>query len=207
MDHRVRIRPLPGQENTIYGGRNSAGFNPMQPLVETGGMIFPYTPTVQISQNVEYGKTDVVHSIGNYPYFVKNENFTVSINGVFTAQNGKEAKYLLAALHFLSANSKMRFGSSDPNRGLPPPTLLLSGYGSMIFPDIPVVIDTYTTEYPSDVDLVEVRYGNVSAAFVPAKTTISVTLIARKKPIDYLRNFNLDQFRSGELLIRNSGFR
>jgi hypothetical protein len=102
----------------------------------------------------------------------------------------------------------MRFGSSDYNRGLPPPILLLSGYGKFIFPDIPVLIKSWNVDYSDSVDNVEVSYEDGQVyAFVPVKTTINVDLLVQKKPIDYLREFNLDKFRSGELFLNNRGFR
>jgi hypothetical protein len=170
-------------------------------------MVFPYTPNIRWGNDNDYQSLGLVHVNSDYSYFIRQQQMNISISGEFTAQNSREAEYMLACIHFLSSNSKMRFGATDPGRGLPPPILLLSGYGRFVFPDIPVLIKSWNVDYSNTVDNVEVRYNDQAYAFVPTKTTISVDLLVQKRPIDYLREFNLNRFRSGELLLNNRGFR
>lgn len=233
MDHRVRIRAIPGQENIIYGSSGDSSpqntattyvptpdnpFPPkirsaptpatvMAPLRSTNGLVFPYTPQIRWGNDNDYQSLGLVHVNSDYSYFIRQNQMIINISGEFTAQNDREGKYMLAAIHFLSSNSKMRFGATDRKRGLPPPVLLLSGYGKFIFPDIPVLIRSWNIDYPNTVDNVEVEYFGTPYAFVPSKTTITVDLIVQKRPVDYLREFNLDAFRSGELFLNNKGFR
>jgi hypothetical protein len=235
IDPRVKIRPVAGQEDVIYGtSGNSTGSafvpttdqpnppkvqnspNPaivMAPLRATNGLTFPYTPQIRWGNDNDYQSLGLVHVNSDYSYFIRQNQMNIQITGEFTAQNDREARYLLAAIHFLSSNSKMRFGSKDPNRGLPPPILILSGYGKFIFPDIPVLIKSWSVDYSNTVDNVEVNYvdpttGEVEPyAYVPSKTSISVDLLVQKRPIDYLKDFNLDSFRNGDLFLQNKGFR
>ena len=212
-DIRVKIRAVPGQENLVYGISNSENSDAsipadiMAPLRVTNGMLFPYTPQIRWGNDNDYQSLGLVHANSDYSYFIRQNQMSINISGEFTAQNDREARYLLASIHFLSSNSKMRFGAKDPNRGLPPPILLLSGYGRFIFPDIPVLIKSWSIDYSNTVDNVEVRIDDIPYAYVPSKTTITVDLLVQKRPIDYLKDFNLDAFRSGELFLQNKGFR
>ena len=153
-DRRARLRAKPGQEDRIYG---IGGFpSLMRPLQETNGMIWPYTPTIAYSQAVDYQPYNLVH-VNQEPYaYSKTQTLNLSVVGNFTAQNPKEARYCLACIHYLRSVTKMNFGSNDPNRGTPPPTLLFSAWGDYIFNDLPVVVQSFTVDFPGDVDYVDV---------------------------------------------------
>jgi hypothetical protein len=72
----------------------------------------------------------------------------------FTAQNTNEANYLLAVIHFFRSVTKMFYGSSDPNRGSPPPLVFLTGLGSYQFAQHPCVVSSFTYNLPDGVDYI-----------------------------------------------------
>lgn len=165
VDKRLRLRcKSTSVQNQIYGNP-SAPDNPMKILHQTNGVFFPYTPTVTYKQNPLWQSQDLTHSIQQYYYFTATESAQISIGGRFTVQNNEEGQYLLAVWHFLRSYSKMHFGSSDPRRGLPPPILLLDGYGGYVFKDLPVIIQTWNMDFPSDVDYVRVNPGSTRSSF------------------------------------------
>ena len=158
-DWRVRIHLAPGS-NYLYnapggrvGGRDLPGPGILAPLTDTDGVIFPYTPQIETSYHAKYNNTDLTHS--NYRgYFYQGSYVdTVTIRGTFTAQDTKEAQYLLAAIHFFRSASKMFYGQ-DQQAGTPPPLVFISGLGQFQFNKHPCVITNFTYTLPNDVDYI-----------------------------------------------------
>lgn len=178
---------------TLGGGSSSPSI--LSPLAQTDGLIFPYTPTVDFGQQVDYNSYDPVHSNQELHAYQRTKAPTISVTGEFTAQNQYEASYSLAAFHFCRAVSKMAFGQSA-NPGTPPPILLLSAYGEYMLSDVPVILTGFSVSLPKDVDYVQVPN---STSYVPATFTLNISLIVQNTPSS-LRTFSLEQFRSGNAL-------
>jgi hypothetical protein len=83
----------------------------------------------------------------------------IQIRGTFTAQDTKEADYLLAVIHFFRSATKMFYGQ-DAERGTPPPVCLLNGLGQYQFSDHPVVISSFNYTLPNDVDYIRAGSPN-----------------------------------------------
>jgi hypothetical protein len=154
-DWRVRLRLAP-QATYLYKDDNN---KLLQPLAASDGVVFPYMPSIQTSYNANYDLTDLTHS--NYRgYFYKNSNIgDINITGVFTAQDTREANYLLAVIHFFRSATKMFYGQ-DPQRGAPPPLVYLSGLGEYQFNNHPCVIRSFTYSLPTDVDYIRTKPNN-----------------------------------------------
>jgi len=206
IDMRIRLRPYPKASSSIYGDSSSV----LSIIKETNGVIFPYTPTISgLSHSVNYTAIDVTHSNQEYYAYKNTETLKLTISGQFTAENYREAQYMFAAIHFLRSCTKMHFGDSDNNRGLPPPVLLLSGYGTMMFNDLPVIITNVTYDYPNTVDLVPVFWnvgGNTSGpiAWVPVIQTITVSITVQNTP-KRMRDFDWYKYSNGSLLTSKPG--
>lgn len=154
-DWRVRLRLAPSADYLYKTpGIGTAGI--MEPLRNTDGVVFPYTPRIDMAYTAEYNSYDLVHS--NYRgYFYKGSNpGEVTMNADFTAQDSTEADYLLATIHFLRSCTKMFYGQ-DKNRGTPPPLVFLSGLGDFQFNEHPCVIKQFNYNLPSDVDYIRAR--------------------------------------------------
>lgn len=170
-DWRLRIS-LADSANYFYHAQSPADRGIMSPLFgsETqNGVIFPYTPTVQVTHTASYSQQKFTHS--NYPgYFYENSEVgAISITGDFTVQNTIEGQYLLAAITFFRSCTKMWFGKSKGNLGFPPPMVFLNGYGANYLPNVPCVITSFSHTMPGDVDYVEVPMvtpGSVGAGGV-----------------------------------------
>lgn len=122
-------------------------------LGTTSGLIFPYTPKVSFQHQVEYDTTSITHTNLSYNYYKNTPPPSVSLSAKFTADNRANALHMLSAIWFLTAASKCEFGENTINPGLPPPILYLSGYDSTI-DNIPVVIKSFSYDYPSDIHYV-----------------------------------------------------
>jgi len=212
-DWRVRLSIAPRAEYLYHDEGNQI----MKVLDEkrggTGGVIWPYTPDVTMSYNANYDSKPPTHS--NYPIHTYKSSAvsTISVTGDFTAQTPQEAEYLLASLIFLRASTKMFWGKDD-NAGQPPPVLYLNGYGAYFFPNVPVVVTSYTANLPQDVDYIEAlvlngaesdsdnRKQQVADALtrIPSSVTMSVTLepvYSRAKVAD---EFTFEKFARGQLI-------
>lgn len=221
VDKRIRIRCRPGKEGEVYGPAGDS--NPMGILHETNGIVFPYTPTIQYQQNPLWQSQELTHFIQQYYYFTAIESAQINISGKFSIQNAREGRYLLAVFHFLRSYSKMHFGLQEPEttRGLPPPVLLLDGYGSLMFNNLPIIIRTWNIDFPDNVDYVKVStsgseksgavastgsMGGLGDAYLPAVTNVNIVAMVQRPPNALKSEFNLAEFRNGNLLRSGKGF-
>ena len=151
-DWRVRLSLAPGS-NYLYNKKPDPGI--LKPLADTNGVIFPYTPSIQISYAANYEPTDLIHS--NYKvYQYRNsavDNIQISCD--FTAQDTYEANYLLAVIHFFRSVTKMFYGQDNgPKPGTPPPLCFLTGLGAFQFNEHPLAIVSFNYTLPTDVDYI-----------------------------------------------------
>lgn len=165
QDWRLRIS-LASSANYLYGIAQKGDL--LYPLRATSGVIFPYTPTIDITYSANYETTTLTHS--NY----KAYNYTgssidnIQISGDFTAQDTVEANYLLAVIHFFRSVTKMFYGrDQNPIAGTPPPLCYLTGFGTYAFDNHPVAVQTFSLKYPNDVDYINAgpNMGGTSGLF------------------------------------------
>ena len=177
----------------------------LSPLIETGNnVVFPIVPTISIQHLASYEAIAPVHTNYSYPQFVNSQINEIAITGEFPVQNEEDGRYWLAATHFFRSATKMFYGDSS-NKGAPPPLCKLHGYGDYVFNNVPVVITSYATDLPNNVDYIRVPiFTNVSGQYeqryqmVPTNSTIAITVrpaYSRGK----LASFSLDKFINGDL--------
>jgi hypothetical protein len=164
QDWRVRLSLAPNS-GYLYQASQVQGI--LQPLADTDGVVFPYTPRIQVQYSAHYDNYDLTHS--NYKiYQYKNSSVdTIQISCDFTAQDTAEANYLLAVIHFFRSVTKMFYGqSSIPKIGTPPPLCFLKGLGSFQFDNHPLVITSFSYNLPTDVDYIRASASATTAAGV-----------------------------------------
>jgi hypothetical protein len=137
----------------------------LSPLVQAGGLVFPYTPSIAIASTASYGEENFTHSNYGFVYYQNSRANTISINGAFNVEDGEQAMYWLAAVHCLRSATKMFTGEGDL-QGNPPPIFKLNGYGDYVFKNIPVVIESFSINLPADTN-----YINTSTAFAGGDAT------------------------------------
>ena len=136
----------------------------MQILTTTGGVLFPYTPSISFTQGVDYTNLQLVHSNTDYPAYTRTPSVTISVSGKFTVQNWREGQYALAVIHFFRSMSKSYFGENDPKAGLPPPILVFSGYGNYMFNYLRVILKSHSWTFDDSVDYVPIQLSPNLAA-------------------------------------------
>ena len=226
-DRRARLSPRAAVFDQLISANGI-----MKPLGETYGMMFPTTPTISETMEVNYDSYDMTHGLMPIQAYKSGAAKVLTVTGTFFAQTDVEARYCLACIHFLRSFSKMNFGENDPNAGTPPPILIFNAYGDAAFHNLPVIISQASLDWPNDVDYINtssnvaassssLQYQTNSSAqssmsarstdtmiadgWVPSKFTISVTLTVQNTP-SRLRKFNLQAFRNGNLLTGNGGW-
>ncbi len=216
QDFRARLSPKNIEKaTTILGTRGSD--NLLNPLFATGGVLFPYTPTVTTGSVAEYDSTPFTHSIYGYNAYIRSYPKTINVTAEFTAQTTDEALYLLAVLHFFRSVTKSYFGVQPYNRaGTPPPVLLFSYLGEYMFNDVPVIVKSFDYSLPGTVQYVAVNTAGIADAAqpgtvalpgsnagwtrVPTNLIVTIELDTQYIPIKLRNEFNLDDFRSGKLI-------
>ena len=173
------------------------------PLKKFHGIIWPYTPTINVSHQAEYGEYDITHS--NYPvqYFSKSRPPNLQVSGPLTAQSAAEGNYMLACLHFLRIVTKMHFGMNDPKRGTPPPVLKFSAYGDLMFSNIPVLVRSFAYDLGQDIDYIDVETESAEAGFsdgFSTKVPTMMNLIIEQTPSKLRTTFTMNDFKSGKLV-------
>jgi hypothetical protein len=188
-DWRVRLSLAPSANYLYKVPKGSAGI--LEPLQATDGVIFPYTPQIQVNYQANYDPTELTHS--NYKIFqYRNSGVdSVSITCDFTAQDTYEANYLLAVIHFFKSVTKMFYGQDqNPKPGTPPPLCYLTGLGAFQFDAHPLAITSFNYSLPSDVDYI--RAGAVTAG---AGVNRSASNVVNKSP--NISDIRLDKLRPG----------
>lgn len=139
----------------------------LEPLKQTKGVIFPYTPQISVNYAANYSPTDLVHN--NYKVYQYSGSSVdqVTITCDFTAQDDYEANYLLAVIHFFRSMTKMFYGKDqNPKRGTPPPLCYMFGMGNYQFAAHPLAITGFSYNLPNDVDYIKTVSGSVTGAKV-----------------------------------------
>jgi len=154
-DWRVRLKLAPSATYLYMDDNNKL----LAPLKAGNGVVFPYMPSIQTSYNADYSETALTHS--NYKGYFYNSSHVgdVQITGIFTAQDTREANYLLAVIHFFRSVTKMFYGQ-DPQRGAPPPLVYIQGLGEYQFNNQPCVVKSFSYSLPSDVDYIRTKPNN-----------------------------------------------
>jgi hypothetical protein len=125
----------------------------LKPLKDSGGLIFPYTPTITINQQTTYSQMAPIHNNYAFQAFKSSDPGTIQIAAPMYVEDAEQALYWIAMLHYLRSVSKM-FSGNDPKAGNPPPIVNLNGYGNFVFKNIPVVITGFNITLEKDCDYI-----------------------------------------------------
>jgi len=173
----------------------------MSTIKEMGGLIFPFTPSITETNSSNWEVMQFTHNNYDYRSFTNNKSPTISINGLFVANSKENARLMLETRHFLRSFTKMEQGiKAEERAGIVPPVLLFSAYGKYMYNEVPVIIESYSFPLPSDVDYQSVFDDNDEETKVPYKCDITINLVVQTNPTKIRKEFDLNAFKSGELL-------
>ncbi len=202
-DARIRLRCMRSQEQQVYGDPlDSNILAVLNPNYKSGtdGLLFPYTPSISVNQEVDYRDIGAMtHTIGDILSYNHTPSVKLSVTADFTVQNQREGRYALAAIHFLRTASKMHFGQTDKLAGLPPPILIFTGYGNFMFNNLPVILKSHSFNLDKSHNMISIQTAGGTAS-LPAMFQIQLELQVQQTPTAMRTKFNLEKFRTGELL-------
>jgi hypothetical protein len=154
-DWRVRLSLAPGATYLYKDPQVYQTQSILLPLLQTDGVIFPYTPEISVAYSASYSPTDPTHSNYTIYSYSNSKVAEISLKCDFTAQDTFEANYLLAVIHFFRSATKMFYGQdTNPRNGTPPPLCYLTGLGAFQFDQHPLAITGFNYTLPTDVDYI-----------------------------------------------------
>jgi hypothetical protein len=160
-DWRVRLALAP-DANYLYKD-SQPGI--MAPLAATDGVVFPYTPGINISYAANYDGAHPTHTNFKINQYKNSMISDISVSAEFTCQDTFEANYLLAAIHFFKSMTKMFYGQDEnPRNGTPPPLGFFHGLGTFQFNRHPVGITNFSYALPKDVDYIRATSSDTDGA-------------------------------------------
>jgi len=196
----VEMSQIPGSDWRVrIGCNNWALFNsPLfnSTLKDTGGVVWPFLPTITVATKANYSAVDPTHS--NYPFqaYKNSQVDDITISGDFSCETEEDAYYWIAATTFFKTVTKMFYGASSYG-GNPPAVCQLTGYGASIFNNVPVVVKSFSVDFKDDINYIKCTKSG-TPTWVPVLSTITVVVTPiynRSK----LRQFSLQDYASGNV--------
>jgi hypothetical protein len=175
------------------------------PLKKTGGLLFPFTPTISTTHKANYEVESLIHTNYGNPYYKNSVVDNINIQGRFTAQTDEEGQYVMAMIHFFRTVTKMFYGASS-NRGSPPPVLFLDAHGKYMFDHIPVVVSSFQYTLPNDVNYITTTINGIETK-VPVDLNVTVDLIPTYSRNKISNEFDLVKFSNGGMLTKGNSTR
>lgn len=202
--------------------------SPLWPIVQTGGLVAHYSPTISENITVNYSTSgEIVHSNESFNVYKSTENRRIEIGEMtFTADTTENARYVLAVIHFFRSYSLMDQGRG--RTGKPPSPMWISAYGPGAFDRVPALLSSGSLNWPNNVDYVAVTNSpsktslketprgsngvpvplsrpetqlSGDVTWVPIKMTVSMSFIVQHSP-KYWLGFNLTDFKNGRMLSK-----
>lgn len=132
----------------------SFGSSPvLKPLKDVGGLVFPFTPQINISSQATYSSVNPTHNNFAFQHYENSAPGAINIVAPFYVEDAQQALYWIAAVHYLRSVTKM-FAGRDSLAGNPPPLVMLNGYGNYVFKNIPVVVQNVTINLDASSDYI-----------------------------------------------------
>jgi len=141
----------------------------LKPLKDAGGLIFPYTPKINIASTATYGTIPTNHTNYTFQNFKYSDPGTISITAPMYVSDAAEGLYWIAMVHYLRSLTKM-FTGNDPKAGNPPPIIFLNGYGNYVFKNVPVVVKSMQVSLDSTCDYISVPVVGSAAGEIEGLT-------------------------------------
>lgn len=210
-----------GMSATKNRQRKLSDQHALYPIIKTGGLVFPYNPSISEGVSVKYDAIDLVHANESVYVYKATDNVRITItDATWTCDTFDNAVYALSAIHFFRSYSQMDFGRNRTGR--PPSPMWFSAFGNYAFHRVPVLLEKADWSFPNDVDYVGIpefgsteyierrlnyrRDASGSYTWLPMTVKVaSISLVVQHSPT-YWRQFNLDDYRSGAMLRRRNSF-
>jgi len=167
----------------------------LPPILQLGGIIFPYTPQITLDSSADYQPLSPVHSNFTQHFYKNSSVSSINIVGKFTVQNDTDAQMLLETHSLLRILTKMKFGT-DRDAGAPPPVCRLQAYGNQMLDNTPIVIKQFRLDLPEGVDYYTLyKTNSIAAVSVPVSSSVNITCVPVYSRQE-IKDFSVDKWIS-----------
>jgi hypothetical protein len=164
-----------------------------------GEIVFPVLPNMTLAHKANYTEIPLVHTNYLFLAYKNSQTDDITISCEWPVETLVDAAEWLDVVQLGRTLTKMFYGASS-NLGNPPPICTIKGYSpggkSIILPDTPVVVKSFSVDLKDDVNYIE-AYDN----YVPRLSSISITV-----SVIYNRNtqrgFSLQKYRDTNNVIK-----
>jgi len=204
-DGRASLKPKPEWKSGDPTWERLLAGPIMAPLLYSGrGLIFQYAPQLTLAPTANWTPQSFTHSNYEANAWESSSVPEIMLTAEFTAESDKEAKYMLAVIHFLKSVTKGGFGQFDPDRGVPPAVYRFNYLGDYQFKNVPVIITSSVLTYDNTIDYIPISVEG-KPTYVPTMMTININLRPQYNPSKLRDKFKLSDFREGKYLGGNEG--
>lgn len=176
---------------------------------------FFVTPEITETRAANYEEVGIVHHPGQILRYKSSNPRDWGVTVKLISRTPAEAAKNLVSLNFLRGWTMPYYGegtakSSPQMLGAPPDILIFSAYGEKMIPPHPVVLTSFQTTYPSEIDYLPTA-PDANGKTVPFPTLLTITLQLREawSPKEFSQ-FSLVDYKNGDLseafggMVKNS---
>ncbi len=173
-------------------------------LFPVNGVTFDVTPDLQETRNATYEEVGITHHPGQILRYKTTGPRTWTVTAKLISRTPAEASKNLVSLNLIRSWVMPYFGSgtaetSKDALGAPPDILQLSAYGKQMIEPHPVVLESYNTTFPTDIDYIHTE-PNEDGEKIPFPVILNITLNLKEawSPKEFSK-FDLSDYRKGNL--------
>lgn len=177
----------------------------LQSTVSNDVIKLSVSPRISESRQASYSEQNITHHPGAILKYDKTNSRVWQIGAKLVSRTPEEASQNQLYLNIIRSWVMPYYGTGTAADapallGAPPPILKMSGYGVKNISPIPVVLESYSTNWPNDVDYIPTLEGDP----FPVIMEIDLALKESYSPAEYSK-FNLFAYKSGNLANAFSG--
>lgn len=166
-------------------------------------VVFTVMPTIAESRSASYKSFTPLQHPGEILKYDTTQSRSWSISARLVARTIEEATDNLNIINTIRSWVMPFYGvgtamseSSKRFLGAPPPILTLSAYGRQMIGPVKCVLESYSWDFPNDVDYLPTN--TVDKAPFPVLLSVSLTLKESWSPVEY-SGFSIVDYRNGDM--------
>lgn len=169
-----------------------------------GAVTFEAMPTISEGRSASYDPVSVLHHPGDILKYKSSSSRSWTISAKLISRTPQEAEENLSSINKIRAWVMPFYGMGTGSNGAtarylgaPPPILTLTAYGNTMIGPVKCVLESYSWDWPNDVDYIPAGTGSAPVPF-PAIVSISLTLKESFSPAEY-SGFDILSYRAGDM--------
>lgn len=175
-------------------------------LNDSDRVVFNVTPQIDEARTASYEEVGVTHHPGQILRYKTTSARQWTVNVKLISRTPAEASENLTKLNLIRSWLMPYFGNGTKNSfkdnlGAPPDILEFSAYGSQMIEPHPVVLESFNTSFPPDIDYIHTEANSKGEKVpFPVILTLALTLKEAWAPTEFAQ-FDLAEYRKGNLTM------